>query len=201
MYRGYVSHTYNFTVHKHPDRNVILTTKLLLLHEINNILMCINLYSARQRWSPGVNVRSEWKCKYVPEMTDFDDDRTQCPDDNDIFVSEMCSQPLDYQHEDKTKFKDSSTCPENKTNMLSTPSVIDGHGCNYFGQLVSNELVRFDTKKIYKIMQKMLEILHNEKWKQKNDWTVIILIKRIFDWTVIILIIKWIWLNCDNSNC
>lgn len=107
---------------------------------------------------------SNKKRKYVPETNDFDDGLTQCPDDNDIFVSEMCSQPLDYQHEDKTTFKDSSTCKENETNSLSTgPSVIDIHGCKYFGQLVSNELLRFDTKKRYKVMQKILEIMHNEK--------------------------------------
>uniref|UniRef100_A0A2H1VM84 SFRICE_013668 n=1 Tax=Spodoptera frugiperda TaxID=7108 RepID=A0A2H1VM84_SPOFR len=104
---------------------------------------------------------SNKKRKYVPETADFDEDRTQCSDDNDIFDSKMYSQPLDDQQEDENKNKDSSTYTEK--NSLSTISVVDLHGSEYFGKLVSNELLRFDTKKRYEIMQKILQVFHKEK--------------------------------------
>ncbi|KAF9797466.1 hypothetical protein SFRURICE_005942 [Spodoptera frugiperda] len=69
---------------------------------------------------------SNKKRKYVPETADFDEDRTQCSDDNDIFDSKMYSQPLDDQQEDENKNKDSSTYTEK--NSLSTISVVDLHG-------------------------------------------------------------------------
>lgn len=44
-------------------------------------------------------------------------------------------------------------------NKDQVPEVLDIHGCNYFGQFVSNELLRFDIDKRYVIMQKIIEML------------------------------------------
>lgn len=57
--------------------------------------------------------------------------------------------------------KDVSTLTENimVQNKEQYTTVMDIHGCKYFGQFVSNELLRFNISERYIIMQKIIETL------------------------------------------
>lgn len=114
------------------------------------------------------------KIKYIPQT----EDETQCDDDDDVFYEN--SQRFDDWEPEVNKngetikktTKDCGTCTEKltKDSFTSTektleemderiPSTIDLHGCKYFGQFVSNELLRYNLNERYAIMQNIVEIL------------------------------------------
>lgn len=58
---------------------------------------------------------------------------------------------------------DSAKCIEkNKDDKCQDPTVLDIHGCKYFGQLVSNELLRFKPCDRNIKMQKILDIIREQ---------------------------------------
>lgn len=112
--------------------------------------------------------------KYIPQS----EVETQC-DDDDVFY-ENSQTYHDWEPEVnkgggtiKKTTKDCATCTEKltKDNFTSTektreeidegriPTTIDLHGCKYFGEFVSNELLRFSINERYAIMQNIIEIL------------------------------------------
>lgn len=51
-----------------------------------------------------------------------------------------------------------ATCTDEKEDDIA-PTVLDIHGCKYFGQLVSNELLRFKPDERNIKMQKILDLI------------------------------------------
>lgn len=113
------------------------------------------------------------KMKYIPQS----EVETQC-DDDDVFYENSQTyddwEPEVYKDSGTIKkiTKDCATSTEKltKDNFTSTektlegideriPTTIDLHGCKYFGQFVSNELLRFSINERCKIMQNIIEIL------------------------------------------
>lgn len=113
------------------------------------------------------------KIKYIPES----EIETQC-DDDDVFYqnSQTYDEWESVVNKDSGTIKkttqDCATCTEKltKDNFTNTekmleeveervPTIVDIHGCKYFGQFVSNELLRFSVDERYKIMQKIIESL------------------------------------------
>jgi hypothetical protein len=79
---------------------------------------------------------------------------------------EQNSQPFfesDEEIAQKKFFKDNATCTERnyESKDMPDPTVVDIHGCKYFGQFVSNELLRHNHNDRYAIMQKIKEVLKN----------------------------------------
>lgn len=60
----------------------------------------------------------------------------------------------------KKKFIDAGTSTDDdiKKEDLNV-SVIDLHGCKYFGQFIGNELLRFDIKETYERIEKNISLL------------------------------------------
>lgn len=116
------------------------------------------------------------KMKYIPRS----EVETQCDDDDDDVFYEN-SQTYDDWEPDLNKdseiikktTKDCATCTDKLPKDTSTstektreevderriPTTIDLHGCKYFGEFVSNELLRFSINERYAIMQNIIEIL------------------------------------------
>ncbi|XP_053616027.1 uncharacterized protein LOC128678476 [Plodia interpunctella] len=118
------------------------------------------------------------KMKYIPQS----EVETQCDDDDVFYENSQTyddSEPIanNVSGTIKKTTKDCATCTEkikdNSTSLPSTstkktreeiderqiPTIIDLHGCKYFGQFVSNELLRFSINERYAIMQNIIEIL------------------------------------------
>lgn len=56
--------------------------------------------------------------------------------------------------------EDSATCTDKiKDDECQVPTTLDIHGCKYFGQLVSNELLRFKPYDRNIKMQKILDLI------------------------------------------
>lgn len=111
--------------------------------------------------------------KYIPQS----EVETQC--DDDVFYENSQTyddwEPIanNVSGTIKKTTKDCATCTEKitKDNSTSTkktreeiderqiPTITDLHGCKYFGQFVSNELLRFSINERYAIMQNIIEIL------------------------------------------
>lgn len=113
------------------------------------------------------------KRKYIPETENYDNDETQCENEEETlnYVFEQNSQSYSDVGNDKPqkKFKNSGTCTEiDDKNTNSVPSIIDLHGCKRFGEFISNELLRFDADQRYIVMQNILEVLKNGDKKFNN---------------------------------
>lgn len=77
-------------------------------------------------------------------------DRTTCLENN-MVESATCTENI---------VVDSAKCIEKtKDDECHVPTVLDIHGCKYFGQLVSNELLRFKPYDRNIKMQKILDLL------------------------------------------
>ncbi|KAL0868600.1 hypothetical protein ABMA27_008063 [Loxostege sticticalis] len=98
------------------------------------------------------------KIKYIPES----EIETQC-DDDDVFYqnSQTYDEWESVVNKDKKLTKDNFTNTEKMLEEVEerVPTIVDIHGCKYFGQFVSNELLRFSVGERYKIMQKIIESL------------------------------------------